>query len=335
MCSSGCPLAPPAFFRCASQESRRQQEAEKGLVYQGQSGQLIQLAGRHSREAPSHHALLLLQQKRTGYGYSVDAALHLVQSMATARFDEVSSTLRVVPVRALLHRKTSSPAQTVELALQLGVDPRKPGQAIRGVVQLPHGTGKSVKVAVFARGAKAEEAAAAGADIVGAEDLVASIQAGEWSFDKAVATPDMMAVVGKVARILGPRGLMPNPKLGTVTQDVASAVSAAKAGQVEYRVERNGIVHAGVGKASFPRWQLRDNLRAFMLALVAAKPETMKGVYLRHASLASTQGRGVNVDMATLDPSKGLFMRESDDVVAELAAAASAGPVGQTVSEGR
>ncbi|CAE7371944.1 rplA [Symbiodinium sp. KB8] len=251
-------------------------------------------------------------KKRTGYGYSVDAALHLVQSMATARFDE-----------------------TVELALQLGVDPRKPGQAIRGVVQLPHGTGKSVKVAVFARGAKAEEAAAAGADIVGAEDLVASIQAGEWSFDKAVATPDMMAVVGKVARILGPRGLMPNPKLGTVTQDVASAVSAAKAGQVEYRVERNGIVHAGVGKASFPRWQLRDNLRAFMLALVAAKPETMKGVYLRHASLASTQGRGVNVDMATLDPSKGLFMRESDDVVAELAAAASAGPVGQTVSEGR
>lgn len=213
--------------------------------------------------------------------------------------------------------------QSVELALQLGVDPRKPGQAIRGVVQLPHGTGKTVRVAVFAKGEKAEEALAAGADIVGAEDLVAAIQGGELAFDKAVATPDMMAVVGRVARILGPRGLMPNPKLGTVTQDVVGAVTAAKAGQVEYRVERNGIVHAGVGKVSFPRWKLRDNLRAFMLALLAAKPDVMKGVYLRHASLSSTQGRGVSVEMASLDPSKAIFLREADDVVAEATGVAA------------
>lgn len=212
--------------------------------------------------------------------------------------------------------------QSVEIALQLGVDPRKPGQAIRGVVQLPHGTGKSVRVAVFARGAKADEAKEAGADVVGAEDLVEAIQKGELNFDKAVASPDMMALVGRVARVLGPRGLMPNPKLGTVTPDVAAAVQAAKAGQVEYRVERNGIIHASVGKVSFPQSALRDNLRAFMLAILAAKPESLKGHYLRHATLCSSQGKGVNVSMAMLDPGKGGFMQVTDDVVGEIVQAA-------------
>jgi large subunit ribosomal protein L1 len=210
----------------------------------------------------------------------------------------------------------------VEIALQLGVDPRKPGQAIRGVVQLPHGTGKTVRVAVFARGAKADEAREAGADIVGAEDLVEAIQKGELNFDKAVASPDMMALVGRVARLLGPRGLMPNPKLGTVTPDVAGAVTAAKAGQVEYRVERNGIIHASVGKVSFPAAALRDNLRAFLLAILAAKPDSLKGHYLRHASLCSSQGRGVNVSMPMLDPGKGAFMQVSDDVLSEIILAA-------------
>lgn len=189
-------------------------------------------------------------------------------------------------------------------------------------MQLPHGTGKSVRVAVFARGVKADEAKAAGADIVGAEDLVEAIQKGELNFDKAVASPDMMALVGRVARVLGPRGLMPNPKLGTVTPDVAAAVQAAKAGQVEYRVERNGIIHASVGKVSFAHSALRDNLRAFMLAILAAKPESLKGHYLRHVTLCSSQGKGVNVAMGMLDPGKGAFMQVTDDVLREIVQAA-------------
>jgi large subunit ribosomal protein L1 len=198
--------------------------------------------------------------------------------------------------------------QTVEIAVQLGVDPRKPKENVRGVVQLPHGTGRSVRVAAFARGEAAEAATAAGADIVGAEDLVEAIQGGTVAFDKAVATPDMMPLVGLVARILGPRGLMPNPKLGTVTRDVAAAVSASKAGQVEYRAEKAGIVHAAVGKVSFPTQSVKENLSALMLALSNAKPEGLKGVYLRHATVSSTQGRGVPVTMASLDPSKAEFM---------------------------
>lgn len=209
----------------------------------------------------------------------------MVQAMATARFDE-----------------------TIEIALQLGVDPRKGNQNVRGVVQLPHGTGKSVRVAVFARGPAADAARAAGADVIGAEELVEAIQAGEINFEKAVATPDMMPLVGRVARILGPRGLMPNPKLGSVTPDVKTAVSAMKAGQVNYRVEKHGIVHAPLGKASFSPEKLEENLRAFMIALANAKPEAAKGVYLRHATLSSTQGRGVHVEIATLDPAKPKFM---------------------------
>ena len=202
--------------------------------------------------------------------------------------------------------------QTIDIALQLGVDPRKPGQNIRGVAMLPHGTGKRVSVAVFARGEKAEEARRAGADIVGAEDLVESITRGELPFTKAVATPDVMPLVGRVARILGPRGLMPNPKLGTVTMDVAQAVQSAKRGLVEFRTEKQGIVHASLGKVSFSDAQLLENLRTFMLAVNDAKTESVKGQFMRHATLSSTMGRGVHVDIASLDPSRGTFMQRSD-----------------------
>jgi large subunit ribosomal protein L1 len=209
--------------------------------------------------------------------YPLDAAIGLLKSCATAKFDE-----------------------SVEIALNLGVDPRHADQMVRGTADLPHGTGKSVRVAVFARGDKAEEARAAGADIVGAEDLAQAIQGGQIEFDRCIATPDLMPVVGRLGRILGPRGLMPNPKLGTVTPNIAQAVSAAKAGQVQFRVEKTGIIHAGVGKASFEPGRLADNVRAFVDAVNKAKPSGAKGTYLKRAAISSTMGPGVKLEIATL-----------------------------------
>ncbi|MCL6678717.1 50S ribosomal protein L1 [Sphingomonas sp. RG327] len=206
--------------------------------------------------------------------YAVDEAISLVKKNATSKFDE-----------------------TVELALNLGVDPRHADQMVRGVVSLPKGTGKDVRVAVFAKGDKADEAKAAGADIVGAEDLMQTIQDGTIDFDRVIATPDMMGVVGRLGKVLGPKGLMPNPKLGTVTMDVKKAVTDAKSGQVEFRVEKAGIVHAGIGKASFPEADIRANFDAFMDAIVRNKPTGAKGKFVKKVSLTSTMGPGVKLDL--------------------------------------
>jgi large subunit ribosomal protein L1 len=187
--------------------------------------------------------------------------------------------------------------ETVDIALNLNLDLRKADQSIRGIVQLPHGTGKSYRVAVFARGPKAEEAKAAGAEIVGAEDLVDQIQAGKMDFDRCIATPDMMGLVGKVGKALGPRGLMPNPKLGTVTMDVGAAVKAVKGGQVEYRAEKAGIIHSGLGKASFSESALVDNIKAFLDVVIKARPSGIKGSYIKRMSLSSTMGPSVKVDL--------------------------------------
>ncbi len=207
--------------------------------------------------------------------HGVDEAIALVKANATAKFDE-----------------------TIEVALALGVDPRHADQMVRGVVTLPKGTGKTVRVGVFARGAKAEEATAAGADVVGAEDLLEIVQGGKVDFDRCIATPDMMGLVGRLGKILGPKGMMPNPKLGTVTMNVGEAVKAAKGGQVEYRVEKAGIIHSGIGKASFPQEDLRANFDALVDAVVKAKPSGAKGKYLKKVAVSSTMGPGVKVDVA-------------------------------------
>ena len=209
--------------------------------------------------------------------YGLPEALGLIKAGARAKFDE-----------------------TVELSLNLGVDPRHADQMVRGTVNLPHGTGKTLRVAVFARGDRAEKARAAGADIVGADDLAERVQGGQIDFDRCIATPDMMPLVGRLGRILGPRGLMPNPKLGTVTPNVREAVEAAKGGQVQFRVEKAGIVHAGVGKASFAEDQLAANVRAFVEAINRAKPSGAKGTYLKRAHLSSTMGPGVKLDIPSL-----------------------------------
>ncbi len=188
--------------------------------------------------------------------------------------------------------------ETVDIALNLGIDPKHADQQVRGMISLPHGTGASVRVAVFAKDAKADEAKAAGADIVGAEDLVDQIKAGNMDFDRCIATPDMMALVGQVAKVLGPKGLMPNPKLGTVTPDVAKAVNDAKAGAIEFRAEKTGIIHAGVGKASFDAGKLVDNIAAFIEAIQKAKPSGAKGTYMKKATLSSTMGPGVKLDLS-------------------------------------
>jgi len=191
--------------------------------------------------------------------------------------------------------------ETIEVSMNLGVDPRHADQMVRGTVALPHGTGKSVRVAVFARGDKADEATAAGAEFVGAEELAESIQKGEIDFERCIATPDMMAVVGRLGKVLGPKGLMPNPKLGTVTPDVAGAVKAAKAGQIEFRVEKAGIIHAGVGKASFSEEALVENVNAFINAIARAKPTGSKGTYMKKTSVSSTIGPGIRIDISNLD----------------------------------
>jgi len=209
--------------------------------------------------------------------YGLEDAVSRVKANATAKFDE-----------------------TVELAINLGVDPRHADQNVRGVCELPNGTGKTTRVAVFAKDAKAEEAKAAGADLVGADDLAAKVQEGEINFDRVIATPDMMPVVGRLGKVLGPRGLMPNPKLGTVTADVTAAVQAAKAGQVQFRVEKQGIVHAGVGKASFSEDALLANVRALLDAVQKAKPSGAKGTYIKRVALSSTMGPGVKIDVANL-----------------------------------
>jgi large subunit ribosomal protein L1 len=210
--------------------------------------------------------------------YPVDEAISIVKSNATAKFDE-----------------------TVEVALNLGVDPRHADQMVRGVVNLPRGTGKSVRVAVFAKGAKADEAKEAGADVVGAEDLMETIQGGTIDFDRVIATPDMMGVVGRLGKVLGPKGLMPNPKLGTVTMDVAKAVNDAKSGQVEFRVEKAGIVHAGIGKASFSEGDLKENFTAFMDAIIKNKPSGAKGKFVKKLSVSSTMGPGVKIDLEEVE----------------------------------
>jgi large subunit ribosomal protein L1 len=209
--------------------------------------------------------------------YPVDQAVKLVRDRATAKFNE-----------------------TVEIAMNLGVDPKHADQMVRGVVNLPNGTGRTQRVAVFARGAKAEEAKAAGADIVGAEDLVASVQEGKIDFDRCIATPDMMGLVGRLGKVLGPRGLMPNPRVGTVTPDVIAAVKASKGGAVEFRVDKAGIVQGTVGKASFEEGKLVDNIRAFVDAVSKAKPAGAKGTYIQRVAISSTMGPGVKVDPATL-----------------------------------
>lgn len=209
--------------------------------------------------------------------YPVDTAVKLVKERAKAKFDE-----------------------TVEVAMNLGVDPRHADQQVRGVVELPHGVGKTVRVGVFAKGPKAEEAKAAGADIVGADDLAAKINAGEIPFDRCIATPDMMGVVGKLGKVLGPRGLMPNPKLGSVTMDVAKAVKSAKAGQIEFRVEKAGIIQAGIGKASFSESALADNVKAFVSAVNRAKPSGAKGVFLKKVVISSTMGPSVKLDVGPI-----------------------------------
>jgi large subunit ribosomal protein L1 len=209
--------------------------------------------------------------------YPVEEAIKLVRANATAKFDE-----------------------SVEIAMNLGVDPKHADQMVRGVVNLPNGTGRTLRVAVFARGPKADEAKAAGADIVGAEDLVATVQGGVIEFDRCIATPELMPLVGRLGKVLGPRGLMPNPKVGTVTMDVAGAVKASKGGAVEFRVEKAGIVQGTVGKTSFEEGKLAENIRAFVDAVVKAKPTGAKGTYLQRVALSSTQGPGVKVDVATL-----------------------------------
>ena len=203
-------------------------------------------------------------------------------------------------VRMLKERATAKFDETIELAMNLGVDPRHADQMVRGVCNLPNGSGRTVRVAVFARGPRADEAKAAGADVVGAEDLVATVQGGTIDFDRCIATPDMMPLVGRLGKVLGPRGLMPNPKVGTVTMDVAGAVKAAKGGAVEFRVEKAGIVHAGVGKVSFEEGKLVENIRAFADAVSRAKPTGAKGTYVQRVALSSSMGPGVRIDPATV-----------------------------------
>jgi large subunit ribosomal protein L1 len=228
---------------------------------------------------PKHGKKYLESRKKVNREarYSLDEALNLLKETATAKFDE-----------------------TIEVAMRLGVDPKYPDQQVRGSVVLPHGTGKSVRVVVFAKGEKAKEAQDAGADLVGSDELVAKVQGGWLDFDKAVATPDMMGAVGKIGKILGPRGLMPNPKVGTVTFDVGKAVRDLKGGKVEFKVEKSGTLHAGIGKASFGTEKIRENFMAFFEAINKAKPSAAKGTYIRTLAISSTMGPGIKINASGL-----------------------------------
>ncbi len=230
-----------------------------------------------TREAGGKRLAALRKTVDRNKAYSIDEAIKLVKSNAKAKFDE-----------------------TVEIAMNLGVDPRHADQTVRGVCNLPNGSGRTLRVGVFARGPKAEEAKAAGADVVGAEDLVEQVQKGVINFDRCIATPDMMGLVGRLGKVLGPRGLMPNPRVGTVTMDVAGAVRGAKGGSVEFRVEKSGIIHAGVGKASFTEAALIENVKAFVDAVVKARPAGAKGTYLKKVAVTSSQGPGVKIDTTTV-----------------------------------
>ncbi|MBY0561588.1 50S ribosomal protein L1 [Hyphomicrobium sp.] len=232
---------------------------------------------KQTRDAGGKRMEAIKQGLPAGKSYGVDEAVKIIKERAKAKFDE-----------------------TIEVAVNLGVDPKHADQMVRGVCNLPNGSGRTARVAVFARGAKAEEAKAAGADIVGAEDLVEIVSKGTINFDRCIATPDMMGLVGRLGKVLGPRGLMPNPRVGTVTMDVVGAVKGAKGGSVEFRVEKAGIVHAGVGKASFTQEALVQNIKAFVDAVVKAKPTGSKGTYLKKVSLSSTMGPGLKLDTATV-----------------------------------
>ena len=232
---------------------------------------------KETREAGGKRMEAIKQGLPAGKAYGVDEAVKIIKERAKAKFDE-----------------------TIEVALNLGVDPKHADQMVRGVCNLPNGSGRTARVAVFARGAKADEAKAAGADIVGAEDLVEIVSKGTINFDRCIATPDMMGLVGRLGKVLGPRGLLPNPRVGTVTMDVTGAVKGAKGGSVEFRVEKAGIVHAGVGKASFTEEALVQNIKAFVDAVIKAKPAGSKGTYLKKVSLSSTMGPGVKLDTATV-----------------------------------
>src|SRR6185312_13532385 len=232
---------------------------------------------KETREAGGKRMLAVKQGLPLGKSYAIDEAVKIIKARAKAKFDE-----------------------TIEVAVNLGVDPKHAHQMVRCVCNLPNGSGRTARVAVFAKGAKAEEAKAAGADIVGAEDLVEIVSKGTINFDRCIATPDMMGLVGRLGKVLGPRGLMPNPRVGTVTMDVTSAVKGAKGGSVEFRVEKAGIVHAGVGKASFTAEALVQNVRAFVDAVIKAKPTGSKGTYLKKVSLSSTMGPGLKLDTASV-----------------------------------
>jgi len=232
---------------------------------------------KETREAGGKRMLVVKQGLKAGKSYGVDEAVKILKDRAKAKFDE-----------------------TIEVAVNLGVDPKHADQMVRGVCNLPNGSGRTARVAVFAKGAKADEAKAAGADIVGAEDLVEIVSKGTINFDRCIATPDMMGLVGRLGKVLGPRGLMPNPRVGTVTMDVTTAVKGAKGGSVEFRVEKAGIVHAGVGKASFSQEALVQNIKAFVDAVVKAKPTGSKGTYLKKVSVSSTMGPGLKLDASTV-----------------------------------
>jgi len=232
---------------------------------------------KETREAGGKRMLVVKQGLPAGKSYGVDEAVKILKDRAKAKFDE-----------------------TIEVAVNLGVDPKHADQMVRGVCNLPNGSGRTARVAVFAKGAKADEAKAAGADIVGAEDLVEIVSKGTINFDRCIATPDMMGLVGRLGKVLGPRGLMPNPRVGTVTMDVVGAVKGAKGGSVEFRVEKAGIVHAGVGKASFSEQALVENIRAFVDAVSKAKPAGSKGTYIKKVSLSSTMGPGLKIDTGTV-----------------------------------
>ena len=230
-----------------------------------------------TREAGGKRMLMVKDGLPPGKAYAVDDAVKILKARAKAKFDE-----------------------TVEIAMNLGVDPKHADQMVRGVCNLPNGSGRTARVAVFAKGAKADEARAAGADIVGAEDLVEIVSKGTVNFDRCIATPDMMGLVGRLGKVLGPRGLMPNPRVGTVTMDLVNAIKGAKGGSVEFRVEKSGIVHAGVGKASFAEKALVENIKAFVDAVIKAKPQGSKGTFLKKISVSSTMGPGLKLDAATV-----------------------------------